>query len=406
VLECLNLTNCGITNEIIQLLFGEGRQCNYPLESLWLQRNDLSPNGLGVVLTFLQRIPTIEELWLDDTSLAREDIRLLSNSLQNMELTILQLSYNNIGNEEIEILLSADKCQRLESLALRGNTIATRGYNLISQFLSREGTSLKYLDIADNQPMNEEHAQTFVDSLPRQSTLINISFGNVLVKDERDELVCKAVGALKNIERLVCDTSSFISVLQSNHTILNICSSSVVSIDWAGRPDPLGMLFGRSCFLKKALLINDREGVHDKIRAKLKAFYFKGEFDIDEPFADIDNILMPKILEMFTRADAGTSEDSSIEYESSEDESSDDEQERDEISYMQSFNAVYRIIRNVDLPNLFTFPSRQDVEMRKLNLKISQLEKELESSRRENARLKSENEALQCANTPSKRPKI
>lgn len=91
--------------------------------------------------------------------------------------------------------------------------------------------------------------------------------------------------AVPNLERLVCDKSSFEALCESNHTIGSVCRYNNVS---SGQYTDLGRaMMDLSPVLEKALHINNCAGISEetKVRAKLMNFYFKGEFDM-EPFAD------------------------------------------------------------------------------------------------------------------------
>ena len=99
-----------------------------------------------------------------------------------MHLDTLQLRENDIGDEDIETLLAVDNCRLLKTLTLHGNRIGRRGFDAISLFLRRNGTMLQRLYITNNEPINnepmdEECAKNFVDSLPKNSALLTLNFG-------------------------------------------------------------------------------------------------------------------------------------------------------------------------------------------------------------------------------------
>ena len=99
-----------------------------------------------------------------------------------MHLDTLQLRENDIGDEDIETLLAVDNCRHLTTLTLHGNRIGRRGFDAISQFLRRDGTMLQRLYITNNEPINnepmdEECAKNFVDSLAKNSALLTLNFG-------------------------------------------------------------------------------------------------------------------------------------------------------------------------------------------------------------------------------------
>lgn len=94
--------------------------------------------------------------------------------------------------------------------------------------------------------------------------------------------------AVPNLERLVCDKSSFEALCESNHTIGSVCRYNNVS---SGQYTDLGRaMMDLSPVLEKALHINNCAGISEetKVRAKLMNFYFKGEFDWSHLLIDLE----------------------------------------------------------------------------------------------------------------------
>jgi len=365
-LKDLHLHDCGISNvQIMILLFGEDQQCSYPLKVFTSIGNRFGPRGLEVALPYLQTIPTLRFLGLDGANLGREGVLLLSDALKQMDLTTLKLRENNIGDDAVETLLSVDNCRQLKSLSLHRNGIGKRGFDSITQFLRRDGTMLQRLYIADNKPMDEDCAKNFVDLLPKESELETLSFGSADLEDTRD----KALAAVPNLEKLVCDTSSFEAICQSNHNLRAIGvkeNEPTLTLTKLGRK-----MVRRSPILRQALEINARNAAsnNEKLRSKLKTFYFKGPFDV-QPFTDMDIKLMPNVLEFVTMSVVSI-----------------------DGTYVKAckgdLDGIYRLIHDLNLPGLISSTPPQEVELQDYKSKISAMEIELERLLRENEMLSS-----------------
>lgn len=156
----------------MRFLFGDGRQCNYPLQCLTF----FGSRGIQVSLPLLQSITTLRDLDLGLTNLRREGVEILIETMKYMNLTSLCLKSNHIGDEELGALLSIDKCQLLQHLDLSDNSIGKLGNSLVARFLHRNG-NIQSFDISNNESMDSNDAKNLIDSISENSKLKAIHFG-------------------------------------------------------------------------------------------------------------------------------------------------------------------------------------------------------------------------------------
>mmetsp|Transcript_16224 Transcript_16224/g.34286 ORF Transcript_16224/g.34286 Transcript_16224/m.34286 type:complete len:481 (-) Transcript_16224:127-1569(-) len=380
VLREMRFGNCGLSDaSITRMLFGEGRQRqhqhNYPLEVFVSQLNPFGARGLESLLPFLRGIPTLRNLGLNGADLGPEGVVLLSDALHYMHLTTLQLRDNNIGDGDVETLLAATNCRHLKTLTLHGNRIGRRGLDVISRFLQTDGNSLERLYITnnepvannENEPMDEECIKNFIDRLPVDSKLLTLNFGWT---DGRS--IDPALSAVPNLQKLVYNDAGGFDALchQSNHTLRHVG----VTENNDPKPTKLGRsMMAKSTILQKALGINAREMATDnqKLRSKLRTFYFRGQsFDLN-PFSDIDIGLIPNLLEFVTMSEVSI----------------------DDGNYVRacgggSLGGIYRLLCICDFPSLFGNPS-PEIEIQRLRSEMSAMKREMECLRLENERLSS-----------------
>ena len=126
-----------------------------------------------------------------------------------------------------------------------------------------------------------DHAKVLVDSISSSSKLEKINWHGRVGGQQH---TCTE----PNFLRLICNTSSFAALCQSNHQLF-VAGTPILS-------DPI---------LREALGINNRArkgvSVRNRLRSKLRKYYVKGSlFDV-QPFADMDVLLMPYALELSTK---------------------------------------------------------------------------------------------------------
>ena len=123
-----------------------------------------------------------------------------------------------------------------------------------------------------------------------------------------------------------------------------------------------------SPILKRALEINRRKSASNKnkARAKLKEFYFKGQFTV-ESFADIDVKLIPYVLELVTMTDICI-DDTSVK------------------ACKGDPDGIYCLVRNCCLDGAISSTTPKEAEIQQLKSNISAMEEEMNHILQENRR--------------------
>lgn len=288
----ISLKNCGLTEDKIRALFlgddgDDDRVWNFHLHSLSLSDNPFGRAGIEALQQFLKSMPAIHELWFDNVRLGDTGVRVLANF--HLGLTLLSLQRCSIGDDGIKHLLSSAHSSMLEKLDISENNFGREGFDTISSFLAREGTALKTLFVTCN---NGEHAKLIANALT----------SNRRSKLEFIELDSNRLDALQpavqiELKQLFCDTTSFDSLINSNHLI------------WNNPGDVHGYHYTDDD-TKTLIDLNKRREEYGTtptqiLRSKLRRYYFEEEWeprDFDtQPFAKMDTNLMPRVLQLVTR---------------------------------------------------------------------------------------------------------
>lgn len=388
VLTHLNVRECGLRDECLGALFGANRTYICPLVSLNLAYNPLEQRGFATVLRFLKSTPMLRILKVESTRIGDEGVRLLAGALGHVRIDELNLNFTNIGDEGLQCLLASEGAGRLVKLDLRGNNFTRAGFESTCQFLQQDDNRIRKLTIisCDGQRnFDLSSAQRMIDSISCKSKLKDFNFGC----SGRYEIY----GLAENLKKQICNTTSFETLLRSNH-YLRWASDNDSSLDELD-----GVFEAERNPVKKAFRINSRSRYGapfiKRLRHKLRTFYFTGQFDI-QPFVDLHISLIPHLLELVTMTEVCVNPDSNIlgsgEYYKAR---------------SQDLDAAYHMLRNMhSLPELFTFPFPGSVT-KQLEIKNKQLEAEVAALRARNDELQKENEELKAESNglPNKRTK-
>jgi len=356
-------------------------------------RND--KNGIVAMCNFIRSTPTLNYLDLSDCGINDMDINSIASALSgSSKIQELYLKGNNIGGYGIKSILNTNGLQNLTKLQVHDqhniyhSSNAKHGRDAIVNYLKQDGLALVSCTV---DCKDAKYAKRILESLSKDSKLVRINHDEKLFPlSEKSRSILTPV-----LKKLICDTSSFDSLCQSNHNLHTIsCDTNYLIY---GRVE--GMSAQDYQDLRDALTINKRVedcNTHQleipscwamfnkqRLRCKLRCLYFKGEFSLD-PFIDLDVNLMPYLLELVTRTE--------VHMFASENEGDDSKKHWFEVN-SKNLDGVYRIIRNSGhIPDLFSFISPEK--------KISTLEAD-------NAALKKEVEELraQLSILPSKRLK-
>ncbi|KAL7534939.1 hypothetical protein ACHAWF_004998 [Thalassiosira exigua] len=321
-----------------------------PLESMGFPTDRLYRKQFMAIVPFLRSRSTPVKLSLDSGC-----VPVLLHAMETgVRVGSLKIWGPLVYDDDVRRLLSAQNSRYLVELEMNPGRLTPRGYVAVANFLARKGTAIQKLDFGRTL-LGVSCAQMLLAAVPPTSTLRKIELGRLYQQGD-DHSFATAVQILND---LVCDVSSFDALIGSNHRLASVGH------------DP-GARVMRSRGLAEAFEINERRGysTNRKIRAKLRAFYFKGEFDLT-PFIELDVKFMPNVLELVTMSEERME--------------SKREGRCDRGAYIAARNGhlgcVYRLVRNCHLPELFTFPS-QRAEMKRLRTRNAELETTVGSLRR------------------------
>ena len=367
-LKYISLENCGLTDDKIEALFGGDYTYKCPVESLILSHNRVGSAGIEAMLPFLTE-RTFKHMVLDSTNVCDEGVRLLSE----IEIEYLSLeNCNFVGDIGVGHLLSSRNSVMLVELDLTGIDFGRRGFESMARFLGRGDTAIKKFFANCNQNQGE-YAKMIVNALSSNNSskleLISLhEHGGTrgLLSQRRDPILA----VHEEVGKLLCDTTSFETICQSNH-----------HLEWHDVRSILQFNYNIIGFETSSIVgINERRRERGAttvqiLRSKLRSFYFRGEFDL-QPFYDIDVNLMPYLLQLVTR------KNESLEYIET------NEGDLGRGGYYEvcigDLASIYRIIRNVHMPELFEYPRLVEIkesEVAAMKEQIQQLTMELEELR-------------------------
>ncbi|KAL9186887.1 hypothetical protein ACHAXT_010607 [Thalassiosira profunda] len=346
----------GLTKEAVEELFGGNK--DWPLlRSLDFCKGKFQHAGFKKILPLLKPLSTFDTLYIDGCSLGVASARLLADALDHTTISKLDLSGNAIKDEGLERILSSRNAKHLAELTLGKCKLTGHGFDLLAQFLRRDDNELKDLSVdicqeRRSRDSEEEYRRqkVLVRAISKESKLEVVSFGN-----DEWELAEKAY-----LSHLLCDTSNVEAVCNSNHQLRSLTGGG--NTYW-GDTVPAALSMNRDRREKGAT-------VPEVIRRKLRRFYFKGDFDVQYFNDKMDVVLMPFLFHLAQRA-----QKQSI--------------WGDRKAKIDDINAIYRLLRNVHVSEMFSFPGptrillwEKDEEIKKLKAEIGELKRENEELRR------------------------
>jgi len=148
LLEKLDLSNTKMTYMGIDSIVKEAK---WPqLKSLNLSDNNIGDQGLAMLST--KDWPLLENLNLSNTKLTLKGIKVMTHESKWSHLRCLNLSYNEINDEGLEILSHKD-WSLLEKLNLSNSKITSKGVDVLVNKMNL--ANLKRLDISYNKIFDE-----------------------------------------------------------------------------------------------------------------------------------------------------------------------------------------------------------------------------------------------------------
>ena len=163
--------------------------CNQSLKQFSLQDNDMEDGQLVDIITALSMHPQLTELCLvnNGTNMGRNECTALSTLLRctTTQLKALNLDNNDIDDEGVEVLASAlVNLNQLQELNLDSNSsITIKGWRAVASLLELSSSSLKSLDVSFNDIGNEE-VMVFVNALANNSTLKELDMQHCDITEE------------------------------------------------------------------------------------------------------------------------------------------------------------------------------------------------------------------------------
>ena len=204
-LEKIDLEVCNLTNEKMVLLFKElvkSSICKLDIRD--------NPFGIGVrsMVPFLKNSPNLSILDLSRNDINTEYFEVLISALNGKSLEKLYLQKCNITDLSA---LDSYTLPDLLRLNLKGNDIGREGCAALSNLLRKEGSKLKYLNLTNNG-MGDEEAELLAAALKHNTKLqtLDLSGNNITEK------------GYKAFLKVLVDISSIESTYNSNHSLFKI----------------------------------------------------------------------------------------------------------------------------------------------------------------------------------------
>ncbi|KAL7462172.1 hypothetical protein ACHAXS_002564 [Conticribra weissflogii] len=384
--------------EDVTALFGSNdddhRTHDFPLEFLDLRREGhhegIGAGGLRALVPFLRTRTQLNALNLCNNTIGDEGARILGQVLEEVRIPKLILSFNNIGKEGLECIFSSRHADGVKTLDLHGNSAGRAEMEEISHFLERRDVSIQELSLGKNYQVWDVHwLEGLLRSLRKNTTVTTLGLcayridenvgddvpsasrllsGQVRSRSSREAIVDRVE---KAILTLVCDSSSLDAFCDSNHVVhnLELRGNEFSSYDLPPKA-------------KLALDINGGSGsVNAKLRRKLRSIYFRGLFDTEQ-FSSMKPVWMPCALSLVARPEkfAAVGDDG-------------EGSGKCDTVPEENLNAIYNIVKEPKLVNLFGFPS-----LERLKAENSRLQSDLDEKTRqleETERSRLESDALQ-----------
>jgi len=284
-LNNIYLNNCGLTDEMMALLFKELVR-SVSLHELHLDSNNpFGIEGVRSMLPLLSSSPNLSVLYLSGiNNINTECFRVLISALDGKSIKELYFERCNITDISA---LDRYNLPNLQELNLDCNKIGREGIITLSRLLQKENTTLKQLHLR-SMDMGDDGAKIIASSLKHNTKLKELHLNSNGIKRE---------GCLALLKLLI-DISSIDNTYDSNHTLSachlggNISTRRIKS------------LFDSACFDMNNDNPNSHTAGREKvIRCQLDSQKRKEicqvqdiEYTPGSIFADIEPVLLPQIL--------------------------------------------------------------------------------------------------------------
>lgn len=329
---------------VLMAIFQSDGPYKFPLEFLDFENAKMSNPGLRALLPFLKSRKTLKMLNLEDNSLDAEATEMIAEILDEIRVEELNVSHNRLTALGINRLLSSKNSRHLISLNVFLSYSRQERFKLakfFGDFLVIEGISLKKLVIGTINMgipylFDFDSEITLIQSLKTNTTVENLEFLYLPSFGQSSHRFPELYNQLNDaVTSLVCNTSSFEELCNSNHTLQNVRLISVLR------------RLGEMEAAKASLEANAWPDLssNQTLRYKLKSIYFRGAFDV-RPFLDMKAVWVPHVLEFLSSLPKGNDDNGARA----------SPQDLSTSCQGRNLNRVYHFIRFWNVPQLFAFP--------------------------------------------------
>ncbi|KAL9191411.1 hypothetical protein ACHAXT_001117 [Thalassiosira profunda] len=367
-------------------LFKEGRCYHCRLEELRFRNGNGMPSRhprdetIVKMVPFIKSMASLKILDLSHNHIEDAGAMQIARAIQeDHRIEKLYLDHNFIWDNGIACILNSARSKHFVELHIHDNrSYVKKGRNAIMSFLSREDNAIESFGVDCKE---YKYATRLINSIPKKSKLVELVGTIGSGHDKAISAIAPCLGSL------ICDTSNINALCNSNHRLRYIGCHTGSYLNQANR-----YAYSPHKSVGEALRIQ-QEGSSEAeiIRAKIRTLYFIGEFVV-QPFMNMGVALMPLVLALVTRREF-TFHDDGYHSDYWRPRSGGYEVPGDNL------NAVYRLVKNCHMPEMFCFPSP--------DVRIASLEAENETLRDQNERLLKEVAELeaQLTSVPKKRAK-
>jgi len=318
---------------------------NFPLDHLSFENSKIGQDGIYALLPFIKSRKELNCLDLHGTDLGDSGAAVIGELLGEVRLNNLVISENPLSIFGINRIISAKNFKHLKTLGIHEIELETEEVEQIARVLKEQTNSLEKLSIGCEDPELQQSQIEWVEIL-LQSLKTNKTMKSLTIHSYTPHMYHLDPDLSDRLETIlmsvVCDTASFSALCDSNHTL-------VVS----------------NCVSPLATAINSHSGwsTNQKIRRKLQAIYFHGEFSVQD-FLPMKTVWMPRVLELVSSLQGYHPSFGAIR-----------QYGECPLCQKRNLNGMYKFIRHWNLPNLLSYPSAQ-VELKQLREKFDKFQSE------------------------------
>ena len=369
-LKKLDLGSIKLTKQVAKYLFENRGPQTWP--DLDVFKMSSGVREIRALLPTLKSFTSLDTLDLSQCrGLGIQAAKLVGGLLNQTRISNLDLdgghyrsNNQNLKDDGLKCILDASNAKHLVKLSIGGG-YSQAGYDALASFL-KDAKHLEVLDVSisgtckpwETDGMRTEDLQCmFIESIQTPSKLELLTL--------RDNYSTPKDIVIEKLLKLVCNTETIQSVIDSNHKF------HAIAYGWTN-----GLSRDDSEELSHAFEINmetlsSAESTARAVRRKVRSFYFQQpEFDVTS-FVDMDANLLPYVIDLVTRIECR--DVNWLESRWSK------KKEPFLVPSYNNLNGIYRLVKNCPVA-LFSFSSPHDLLKQKDNT-ILQLKAEIEEQR-------------------------